>query len=99
MKPESTPIVPPCALGTSWVGDRGGPAGRAVVLKNRRALRWLLYSPGELGLVRAYVSGDLDVEGDLTEGFRRIWALTRSGELRRVKLTPRDWAEAISLAA
>jgi cyclopropane-fatty-acyl-phospholipid synthase len=88
----------PIAVRT-WDGERVGPAGPAVVLKNRRALRWLLYSPGELGLARAYVSGDLDVEGDLTEGFRRIWALTRSGELRRVKLTPRDWAEAISLAA
>ena len=88
----------PIAVRT-WDGERVGPPGPAVVLKNRRALRWLLYSPGELGLARAYVSGDLDVEGDLTEGFRRIWALTRAGELRRVKLAPRDWAEAVSLAA
>ncbi|WP_344865857.1 cyclopropane-fatty-acyl-phospholipid synthase family protein [Amycolatopsis ultiminotia] len=90
-----TPL--PVAVRT-WDGDRAGPAGPAVVLKNRRALRWLLYSPGELGLARAYVSGDLDVEGDLTEGFRRIWALTRSGELRGVRLSARDRAEAAGLA-
>ncbi len=63
----------------TWDGARVGPDdGPTVVLRSRRALRWLLYSPGELGLARAYVSGDLDVEGDLTEGFRRMWALGRA---------------------
>lgn len=69
-----------------------------MVLHNRRALRRLLYAPGELGLARAYVSGDLDVEGDLADGFRRIWALTRSGAVRGAKLGPRDWAGALRLA-
>lgn len=83
----------------TWDGTRVGPAqAPTVVLRNRRALRRLLYAPGELGLARAYVSGDLDVEGDLADGFRRIWALTRTGELNRVKLGPRDWAEALALA-
>lgn len=83
----------------TWDGTRAGPADApTVVLRNRRALRHLLYAPGELGLARAYVTGDLDVEGDLTDGFRRIWALTRAGELNRVKLGPREWAEAAKLA-
>ncbi|MEC3977679.1 cyclopropane-fatty-acyl-phospholipid synthase family protein [Amycolatopsis sp. H20-H5] len=83
----------------TWDGARVGPQDApTVVLKNRRALRWLLYSPGELGLARAYVSGDLDVEGDLADGFRRIWSLTRSGELKVAKMGPRDWAEALRLA-
>ena len=69
-----------------------------MVLRNRRALRRLLYAPGELGLARAYVSGDLEVEGDLADGFRRIWALTRSGAVRGAKLGPREWAEALRLA-
>ncbi|MFE3176205.1 class I SAM-dependent methyltransferase [Amycolatopsis sp. NPDC059090] len=81
----------PVAVRT-WDGHEAGPAGPTVVLKNRRALRWLLYSPGELGLARAYVSGDLDVEGDLTEGFRRIWAY-------RPQLSARDFGEAVRLAA
>ncbi len=83
----------------TWDGVRAGPPDApTVVLRNRRALRRLLYSPGELGLARAYVSGDLDVEGDLADGFRRIWALTRSGAVRGAKLGPREWAEAFRLA-
>ncbi|SEM01400.1 cyclopropane-fatty-acyl-phospholipid synthase [Blastococcus sp. DSM 46786] len=34
-------------------------------MRHPRALRRLAYAPGELGLARAYVSGDLDIEGDL----------------------------------
>ncbi len=84
----------------TWDGTRAGPENApALVLRNRRALRRLLYAPGELGLARAYVTGDLDVEGDLADGFRRIWALTRTGELNRAKLGPREWAEAVRLAA
>jgi cyclopropane-fatty-acyl-phospholipid synthase len=84
----------------TWDGTRAGPVDApTVVLRNRRALRRLLYAPGELGLARAYVTGDLDVEGDLADGFRRIWSLTRKGELNRVKIGPRNWAEAVSLAA
>ena len=84
----------------TWDGTRAGPKDApTLVLRNRRALRRLLYAPGELGLARAYVTGDLDVEGDLADGFRRIWALTRAGELNRVKLGPREWAEAVRLAA
>jgi cyclopropane-fatty-acyl-phospholipid synthase len=49
-----------------------------LVIRSRRALRRLLWAPGELGLARAYVSGDLDVEGDLAEGFRRAWAVGRA---------------------
>jgi cyclopropane-fatty-acyl-phospholipid synthase len=30
------------------------------------------------GLARADVTGDIDVEGDLTEGLRRAWRLARS---------------------
>ncbi|WP_410616614.1 class I SAM-dependent methyltransferase [Amycolatopsis sp. lyj-109] len=84
----------------TWDGTRAGPENApTVVLRHRRALRRLLYAPGELGLARAYVTGDLDVEGDLADGFRRIWALTRTGELSQAKLGPRDWAEAVRLAA
>ena len=33
----------------AWDGSRGGPAGRPVlVVRNRRALRRLLWKPGEL---------------------------------------------------
>jgi cyclopropane-fatty-acyl-phospholipid synthase len=38
------------------------------VIANRRALRRLVWAPNELGFARAYVSGDIDFEGDLFAG-------------------------------
>ncbi|MEU4168705.1 cyclopropane-fatty-acyl-phospholipid synthase family protein [Streptomyces sp. NPDC026665] len=50
----------------AWDGSEAGPpAAPALVVRNRRALRRLLWKPGELGLARAWVSGDLGIEGDL----------------------------------
>jgi cyclopropane-fatty-acyl-phospholipid synthase len=65
----------------AWDGSESGPAGPPVlVLRSPQALRRLLWRPGELGLARAYVSGDLDVEGDLTEGLRRFWDAIRGAK-------------------
>ncbi|ALG09098.1 SAM-dependent methyltransferase [Kibdelosporangium phytohabitans] len=78
----------------AWDGSRAGsPDGPCVVLNSRRALRHVLWHPGELGLARAYVTGDLDVDGDLAEGLSRFWRLGRS-----IKPSPRDWAEIVKLA-
>ncbi|MGA5123864.1 class I SAM-dependent methyltransferase [Streptomyces pseudogriseolus] len=50
----------------AWDGSEAGPPQTPVlVVRNRRALRRLLFKPGELGLARAWVAGDLTVEGDL----------------------------------
>jgi cyclopropane-fatty-acyl-phospholipid synthase len=50
----------------AWDGSEAGPPGApALVVRNRRALRRLLWKPGEVGLARAWVAGDLGVEGDL----------------------------------
>ena len=46
-----------------------------MVLRHRRALRRLLWHPGELGLAQAYVAGELDVEGDLADGLSPVLAL------------------------
>jgi cyclopropane-fatty-acyl-phospholipid synthase len=63
----------------AWDDSEAGPAdGPVLVLRSRRALRRLLWRPGELGMARAYVTGDIDVEGDLTDGLRRAWRLARS---------------------
>ena len=49
----------------AWDGSQAGPPGApALVVRNRRAVRRLLWKPGELGLARAWVAGDLDIEGD-----------------------------------
>jgi cyclopropane-fatty-acyl-phospholipid synthase len=50
----------------AWDGSQAGPPDApALVIRNRRALRYMLFKPGELGLARAWVAGDLDIEGDL----------------------------------
>ncbi|MGY5045571.1 class I SAM-dependent methyltransferase [Streptomyces sp. 900105755] len=50
----------------AWDGSEAGPPGApTLVVRNRRALRRMLFKPGELGLARAWVAGDLDIEGDL----------------------------------
>jgi cyclopropane-fatty-acyl-phospholipid synthase len=48
-------------------GTRLGPADAdaTIVVKSRDALRRIVTAPGELGFARAYVAGDLDVEGDI----------------------------------
>jgi cyclopropane-fatty-acyl-phospholipid synthase len=50
----------------AWDGSEAGPPAEPVlVVRNRRALRRLLWKPGELGLARGWVSGDIGIEGDL----------------------------------
>ena len=68
----------------TWDGGHAGPdTGPVVVIDNRRALRRLLWRPGELGLARAYVTGDLDVDGDLKDGLRRCWSAVRDRKITR----------------
>ncbi|MFI8886916.1 class I SAM-dependent methyltransferase [Streptomyces sp. NPDC053813] len=60
----------------AWDGSESGPPGAPVlVIRNRRALRRLLWKPGELGLARAWVAGELDIEGDLYEALDLLAAL------------------------
>ena len=59
----------------AWDGSEAGPGDAPVlVARSPRALSRILWRPGELGLARAFVSGDLDVDGDLTDGLRRFRA-------------------------
>lgn len=84
----------------AWDGSETGPDGApSVVLRSPRALRRLLWQPGELGLAQAYVTGELDVEGDLTDGLRALWAARREHGLRPPRLTPADRARALVTAA
>jgi cyclopropane-fatty-acyl-phospholipid synthase len=83
-----------------WDGSEAGPQdGPVLVIRSHRALRRLVWAPNELGLARAYVAGDIDVDGDLTEGLRRMWQQARLQRIHRPSLTARDMARAIFLAA
>src|SRR4051794_22469230 len=57
-----------------WDGSVAGPPDAAVrlVIRHRRALRRLLWAPNELGLARAFVSGDLDVETDFFDSLAQL---------------------------
>ncbi|MFI1967038.1 class I SAM-dependent methyltransferase [Streptomyces pathocidini] len=60
----------------AWDGSQAGPPDApALVVRHRRALRRLLWRPGELGLARAWVTGEIEVEGDLYEVLDRLAGL------------------------
>jgi len=62
----------------AWDGSVAGPEDApTVVVNDPAALRRLVFHPGELGLAQAYVTREIDVEGDLLDGFRRIWTAVR----------------------
>ncbi|GAA1937932.1 SAM-dependent methyltransferase [Kitasatospora viridis] len=81
-----------------WDGSALGPEDApTVVLRHRRALRRLLWQPGELGLADAYITGELDVEGELRSGLR---AVRRALEQRAPQRpAPRDWPRLLARAA
>jgi cyclopropane-fatty-acyl-phospholipid synthase len=51
----------------AWDGSEVGPSDPpfTLVVHSPMALRRLLWAPGELGLARAHVAGDLDIDGDV----------------------------------
>ncbi|MEV7421307.1 MULTISPECIES: cyclopropane-fatty-acyl-phospholipid synthase family protein [unclassified Streptomyces] len=60
----------------AWDGSESGPPDApTLIIRNRRALRRLLWKPGELGLARAWVAGEIDVEGDLYAALERLAGL------------------------
>lgn len=72
----------------AWDGSEAGHCdGPVLVIRSRRALGRLLWAPGELGLARAYVSGDIDVDGDLADGLRLAWQNARSRPDPGLRLT------------
>ena len=59
---------PPPVRVEFWDGTGLGPAdGPVLQVRSPDAVRRLLWSPGELGLARAFVVGDLGFEGDIFE--------------------------------
>jgi cyclopropane-fatty-acyl-phospholipid synthase len=60
----------------AWDGSESGPADTPVlVVRHRRALRRLMWQPNELGLARAYVAGEISVQGNLYDALGRLTAL------------------------
>jgi len=81
-----------------WDGSEIGPGGRGsatdtVVLKDRKALTYAVSRPDQLGLARAYVSGDLVLEGDIER------VMTAGAKMYGFDIPWRDKLEAIRIAA
>ena len=62
---------------TAYDGSRAGVPGSDIRLEVRspRAVSLFLSAPGELGLARAYVSGELEVVGDMYTALSRLSTL------------------------
>lgn len=80
-----SPLEIRCWDGSSF-GSRTSNA--AIVLRSPKALTRLLYAPGELGFARAYVAGDLQVEGDIYEVLRLRDMLADRTEHTNLRLRP-----------
>jgi cyclopropane-fatty-acyl-phospholipid synthase len=79
---------------TFWDGSEfGSPdADARIVVRSPNALRRLVHAPGELGLGRAYVAGELDIEGD-------VYAALALRDLRKqIALRPSEWLAALRAA-
>ncbi len=56
-------------------GSKAGQAGSPVRIevRSQEAVDLFMSHPGQVGLARAYVSGALEVDGDLVDMFRLLW--------------------------
>ena len=77
----------------AYDGSRLGPTDAPATLRIRSqtALRRIVQAPGELGFGRAYVAGDLDLDGDI------FAALALRDRLPDLKLRPAHWMAALRL--
>jgi cyclopropane-fatty-acyl-phospholipid synthase len=82
----------PVAVHT-WDGGHLGPpdAPATIEVRSPDALGRFLHAPGQLGLARAYVAGDLVVRGDLLTALQELW------ERPAVHPRLRDWWELLRL--
>jgi cyclopropane-fatty-acyl-phospholipid synthase len=77
----------------AYDGSRFGPddARTIVVVRSQDALRRIVTAPDELGFGRAYVAGDLAIEGDVFD------VIAMQDQLENVKVTPTQIVAALKL--
>jgi cyclopropane-fatty-acyl-phospholipid synthase len=79
----------------AWDGSEAGPqCAPVLVVRSRRALRRMLWNADELGLAQAFVTGDIDTDGDLGDSLRTVWAAARERGTQEIEL---GWAERMRL--
>ena len=68
----------------AWDGSTAGPADApTLIIRHKRAMRRIMWQPNELGFARAYVAGEIDLEGDIYDALNRLAGLVwRSPEVK-----------------
>lgn len=86
---------------TCWDGSSFGDAGSPLRLRvnTPTALKRLLWAPGELGLSRAYVAGEIDLEGSVFDLLGIRDAIADPSEHVRVGFSPAGFARLLVSAA
>jgi cyclopropane-fatty-acyl-phospholipid synthase len=83
----------------AWDGSVAGAAdGPTLLINSRRGLRRVLWQPDEVGLGRAWVSGEIDLNGDLEQALTRFESVGRDLAARR-QLSLRERVEVLRAAA
>ncbi|MEP9363154.1 cyclopropane-fatty-acyl-phospholipid synthase family protein [Nocardioides sp. CN2-186] len=83
----------------AWDGSEAGPADAPLVeLRSPHAVRRLLWHPSELGAAQAYVTGELDVPGDLDAALTHAFDVARERGLTGTRPTPTALIRAIRAA-
>ena len=84
-----------------WDGSAVGPVDGPGVLRVRspNALRRLLWAPDEIGLSRAYVMGELDLDGDIFETLQALRDAVTLDSGLAIRLAPRALAAARATGA
>ncbi|MFC6287189.1 class I SAM-dependent methyltransferase [Nocardioides sp. GCM10027113] len=84
----------------AWDGSEAGPADAPLVeLRAPDAVRRMLWHPGELGAAQAYVTGELEVHGDLGEALTHAFDVARERGLTGARISPASVLEAVKVAA
>jgi cyclopropane-fatty-acyl-phospholipid synthase len=85
----------------AWDGSSAGPAGAPVLtVRSPEAVRRLIWAPGELGLARAYVSGDIEIEGDIFATLEALSPVSRQASSATFsRPTAREWLTLARTAA
>ncbi|MGH3342551.1 MAG: class I SAM-dependent methyltransferase [Carbonactinosporaceae bacterium] len=83
----------------AWDGSESGAAGApTLIVRSRRAVRRILWQPNELGLARAYVAGEIDIEGDVYDALDRLALIARRERLAGLRFSSTDRRELMKTA-
>ncbi|HEV7887370.1 MAG TPA: cyclopropane-fatty-acyl-phospholipid synthase family protein, partial [Acidimicrobiales bacterium] len=83
-----------------WDGSGLGPPSSPATLaiRSAQALRRLVWAPNELGLGRAYVAGELDIDGDVYAALSLRDVMAAEDDSLTMGMTAKGWLHAVGTA-